>query len=242
MATKYFSLVGLTLVFAAVTPVLAGPPTAPATADISVEAAERDNLNHAFELVRQGKANEAEAIFSSVIANYGRKAQSGMIYRCAGDPAHALETLLEAAVEKPDKNVVVLGPNWCDALFGEGFVLIDLNRANEAEAFLARAVEMAPTNAHYVNEYAEWYKSHHQWQRAHDLFAHAWDIVDHDKKGPDRRIAARALRGMGFTQIELGDYNDAEKQFKRSLDYEPEKQGAVAGELQYITDQRKKTS
>ena len=47
---------------------------------------------------------------------------------------------------------------------------------------------------------------------------------------------------MGFTQIELGDYNDAEKQFNRSLDYEPEKQGAVAGELQYITDQRKKTS
>jgi tetratricopeptide (TPR) repeat protein len=221
---------------------LAGPPAAPAATDTSAELAEREKLNNAFELVRQGKASEAEAIFSAVIAEYDRKAQPGMIYRCASDPAHALETLLGSAVEKPDKSVVVLGPNWCDALFGEGFALIDLNRANEAEAFLAHAVEMNPNNAHYLNEYAEWYKSHHQWQKAHDLFAHAWDIVDHDKKGPDRRIAARALRGMGFTQIELGDYNDAEKLFKRSLDYEPEKQDAVAGELQYIADQRKKTN
>ena len=101
---------------------------------------------------------------------------------------------------------------------------------------------MAPINAHYRNEYAEWYKAHHQWQQAHDLFADAWNMVDHNKKGPDRKIAARSLRGMGFTQIELGDYNDAERQFKLSLEFEPEKQAAVAGELQYIADQRKKTN
>ena len=127
-------------------------------------------------------------------------------------------------------------------MFGEGFALIDLNRASEAEAFLGRALEMAPTKPHYVNEYAEWFKTHRQWQKAYELFAQAWDMVDHDKNGPDRRIAARALRGMGFTQIELGELGRAEKLFKRSLEFEPEKQSAIAGELQYIHDQRKKTS
>ena len=230
------------LAMATASPAAAALPPAATDSDASALATERKNLDNAFELARQGKAAEAEAIFSAVIADYDRKAQPGITYRCAEDSAHALETMIGGIAANPDKGMVVLGANWCDALFGEGFVLIDLNRASEAEPFLARAVEMAPTNAHYLNEYAEWYKSHHQWQRAYDLFAHAWDIVDHDKKGSDRKIAARALRGMGFTQIELGNYNDAEKLFKRSLDYEPEKQSAVDGELQYIRDQRRKAS
>ena len=242
MRTGYGFRLGLVFALSAASPALADTSPAPVAQDASAEAAERQRLNNAFELAGQGKASEAEAIFSAVIADYDRKAQPGMSYRCADNAAHDLETLFAAVAEKPDQSVILLGPNWCDALFGEGFVLIDLNRANEAKAFLARAVEMAPTNAHYRNEYAEWYKAHHQWQQAHDLFAEAWSMVDHSKKGPDRKIAARSLRGMGFTQIELGDYKDAERQFKLSLEFEPEKQAAVASELQYIADQRQKTN
>ncbi len=96
---------------------------------------------------------------------------------------------------------------------------------------------MAPTRPHYVNEYAEWFKAHHQWQQAYDLFAHAWDIVDHDKTGPDRKIAARALRGMAYTNIELGDLDKAEKLFQQSQQYDSDNPAAKS-ELEYIQQQR----
>ena len=211
------------------------------TVVIALEDAHKAELSNALQLLNNGKLDQAEPIFAAVIAAYEAQAKPGQIYRCADDTTDAIKASLFAAAA-PEKDVTVLGPGWCLALFGEGFALIDLNRASEAEAFLGRALEMAPTKPHYVNEYAEWFKTHRQWQKAYELFAQAWDMVDHDQNGPDRRIAARALRGMGFTQIELGELERAEKLFKRSLEFEPEKQSAVAGELQYIRDQRKKTS
>ena len=223
------------------TAAICGDSASAKTVAIALEDAHKADLSNALQLLNGGKPDQAEPIFVAVIAAYEAQAKPGHIYRCADDATDAIKVSLFAAAA-PEKDVTVLGPGWCLALFGEGFALIDLNRASEAEAFLGRAVEMAPTKPHYVNEYAEWFKTHRQWQKAYDLFALAWDLVDHEQKGPDRKIAARALRGMGFTQIELGDLNRAEKLLKRSLEFEPEKQSAVAGELQYIADQRKKTA
>ena len=234
---------GVALALVQAVPVVAAPSPPPGVvAEIKADQAEVDQaklLAQAFTLVNQGKPAEAEAIFSAVIAEKEAQAKPGQVYFCADNFADMMTVSMAAGkLLQPGSVAVVQGPNWCDALFGEGFALIDLNRSSEAEPFLARAVEMAPTNAHYLNEYAEWYKAHHQWQKAHDLFARAWDIVDQDKKGPDRRIAARALRGMGFTLIELGNLDDAERQFKLSLKYEPEAAGKVQGELDYIAQQR----
>lgn len=45
---------------------------------------------------------------------------------------------------------------------------------------------------------------------------------------------------MGFTLIELGDLDQAEKWFKLSLEYEPEAMARVQGELDYIAEMRRK--
>src|SRR3546814_3056230 len=47
----------------------------------------------------------------------------------------------------------------CDAHFGKGFALIDLGRGDLAEAELLKAMQMAPDNAQFANEYAELFKS-----------------------------------------------------------------------------------
>lgn len=232
-------LLTVTLALTAI-PAQAANSTAPDASVSESQAAENEALSKAFKLLYQGKAAEAEPIFSAIIARYDQVANPSVTYRCASDPAGSLSVLLMAAADNPKQDVVALGPNWCDALFGRGFALIDLNRPAEAGPFLAKAVEMDPLNPHYLNEYAEWFKSQRLWQRSFDLFEQAWEMVSHDKKGPKRKIAARSLRGMAFNLIELGKLDRAEKLFKQSLEYEPEAAAKVQGELDYITDARAK--
>ena len=93
--------------------------------------------------------------------------------------------------------------------------------------------QRADSNAHFANEYAELFKSRRQWQQSYDLFAHAYDIADKNPKGPDAKVAARALRGMGFNKIELGQFDEAQKLFQQSLSFDPNNEVAI-NELKYI--------
>jgi len=193
------------------------------------------------QLLQSGKPQEAEKIFSEIIAGYEKQYGDKVIFRCANSPENTLAALIGAAAVAEKRKVVVGNEEWCTALWGKGFALIDLNRAAEAGPFLAKAVEMDPGNAHFINEYAEWYKSQRQFKRSHELFAQAWDTVDHDKQGPDRRVAARSLRGIAYNLIEEGDLDGAEKLYRQSLEYEPEAaSGKVQPELDYIAEQRDK--
>jgi tetratricopeptide (TPR) repeat protein len=216
----------------------------PAFADevsVAVEYGHLDELKAAFDANKAGDLKLAEERFSNIIGAYEQQYRGAETYRCAEDAADAGKVAALAKRGRTGKHVTVLGPGWCQALFAKGFVLIDLNRSPEAGSFLARAVEMAPTRGHYVNEYAEWYKSRHEWQKSYDLFAHAWDITDHDKQGPDRKIAARALRGMAFNKVEMGDLDAAEKLNRQSLELEPENKGVLT-ELDYIASLRSQKS
>ena len=219
---------------------LASSPAAATEVTIALENAHAEELHQAFQLVSSGDPAGAEKIFTAVIAAYEVRANPNMIYRCAKDLKDAAGVSILSTVNTT-KDITILGSGWCDALFGKGFVLVDLNRSAEAESFLARAVEMGPTDPHYLNEYAEWHKTRRKWERSLDLFTRAWNMVDRSTSGPNRKIAARALRGMGFNQIELGDLDEAERHFKQSKEYDPENRGAD-NELKYIDDLRKRGS
>jgi tetratricopeptide (TPR) repeat protein len=218
------------LVFAlasSITPVQAESVT------VTFQSEHREKLDAGFDALWAGQYSKAEKIFARVITDFEEKHSGQRIYRCADGMDDTLQVAILAAADAGTGPISVLGPEWCEALFGMGYVLIDLKRSDEAGKYLARAVEMAPTKAHYINEYAEWYKSRREWQRSHDLFAQAWDKVSHDKAGPNRTVAARALRGMGFNKIELGDLDEAKRLFNQSLEFELENAMAKS-ELEYI--------
>ena len=129
---------------------------------------------------------------------------------------------------------------FCLAPFLKGFALIDLQRWDDAEPMLRLASESAPLNAQFRNEYAEWHKAMKQWQKAHDIFAEAYGLGEFESdEGAKKFNQARALRGMGFTEIEMGDLDKAEESFKKSLKLLPDHEGAKS-ELQYIADLRKR--
>ena len=199
-------------------------------------------LLEGLQLLNAGKPAAAIKIFDPIIASYDAKYGAAIAYRCA-TAASAKDTLADAvmsAATAKSRNIVLGSEEWCTALFGKGFALIDLGKPEEAGPYLARAVEMDPLNAHFINEYAEWFKPQRKWQQSYDLFLRAWRTVDHDKKGLNRRVAARSLRGMAFNLIELGDLKEAERLYRQSLEYEPEAAAKVQGELDYIADARAK--
>ena len=213
----------------------------------SASASQSDELAKGVTLLQSGQPAEAVSIFSGIISAYEQRYGAKTVFRCtSGKPGgQALATAFGEALTSDKRDVVLGNEDWCTALWGKGFALIDLNRSAEAGPYLARAVELDPDNAHFINEYAEWFKPQREFKQSFDLFSTAWKTVDHDKQGPHRRVAARSLRGIAFNLIELGDLDGAEQKYRQSLEYEPEAAGKVQGELDYIVQQRaarKKTS
>lgn len=175
-------------------------------------------VDRGFDLIRQGKEAKAVELFDRVIASADQ--------HVAGDMRPRLCQSDRAGPEAKRDDAVLVDAAVCDAHFGKGFALIDLGRGDLAEGELFKATQMAPGNAHFANEYAELFKSRRQWQKSYDLFAHAWAIVDKDKTSPDAPLAARALRGMGYDEIEMGKLDDAERLFRQSQEYEPDNEAA----------------
>lgn len=239
--TKCRTLLVAAALLIGVQPLAAQAPASPVPSFVTVEAGRphSEELAKAVDLLLRGKPAEAEKMFSAIIAAFESGHDAAVPYRCAySDTAAA--TIEYTTRELKGKPFILGGDVWCTALWGKGFALIDLNRSDEAGTYLARSVAMAPLEGHYINEYAEWYKSRHDWMTSYNLFERAWQTEDHDPKGDKRRIAARALRGMAYNMIELGDLDQAEKLYKQSLDYEPEAEAKVNAELQFIAQKRAK--
>lgn len=173
-------------------------------------------VKEGFNLIRRGKQEQAVKLFDQVIAHTDQ--------RLYGD---ARSRLCRAGGSAADASVSI-DPAVCDAHFGKGFALIDMGRGDLAEAELRKAMQMAPGNAHFANEYAELFKSRRDWQHGYEGFAQAWNVVDKATAGPDAGVAARALRGMGFTKAEMGQYDEAQALYTQSLQYDPSSKIAQA--------------
>jgi tetratricopeptide (TPR) repeat protein len=181
-----------------------------------------------------GVISTVEPVIASFEAAY--PASEKLVY-CGDDPAQTFMLLIMAASQKKDG--IVVDQFYCDAYFMKGFALIDLNRISDAGPFLQKASDLAPLNAHFMNEYAEWYKTNRNWQKSYELFEKAKGIAEYSGESFRKEVEARSLRGMGFNMIEMGKLDDAEKMFKQSLKLLPGHKGSLS-ELQYIKEQRAK--
>lgn len=173
-----------------------------------------------FGFIRAGKPKQAIAEFEAVIAASDRRHLGDPRQRfCARNErdARRIADAKGIAASEP----VLIDPAVCDAYFGKGYALVDMGRGDLAEAELRRATELAPFDAHYANEYAELFKSRRDWSMSLALFARAWDIVDKNPAGSDASLAGRALRGMGYNEMMLGNLEEAERKFEQSLEFEP---------------------
>jgi tetratricopeptide (TPR) repeat protein len=221
------------LALLAAAPLAQGAGTAPAAAE-----AGQAEIDRAADLIGAGKPAEAVALLDTLIADQERqrRGDSRQAY-CARSPAERLA--YSAAAARAKKAAVVLSENACYSLFLKGFALIDLNRSDEARTWIERALAMAPSNAHFLGELGEWYKTRRDWSMSRALFQRA---VDASALSPEKRRVfdrARGLRGLGYILIEEERYDAAEALYRQCLQLDPNDERSKK-QLDYIAEHRGK--
>lgn len=144
----------------------------------------------------------------------------------------ALFYLLGAAAES--KAARVDDPLCADAHYLKGYALIEIGNIDFAQEQIEMALAMSPANARYLSELAHIHQYHHQWSKAMDIFekaeGYAETFTPEDLRSTE---LSRAKRGVGFSLIELGRLDEAEKKFRECLEINKDDKSAIR-ELKYI--------
>jgi Flp pilus assembly protein TadD len=131
------------------------------------------------------------------------------------------------------ENAIVLWPTWANAYFLKGYALQDLHRFGEAKAAILHAIDLSPTNSHYLNEIGAIYQIEKNWPKAKETLLAAEDNAPLSPEETRADDLARARRGLGYVHVELGQLAEAKKKYRQCLATNPNDTRA-RDELQYV--------
>ena len=214
--------------------------------------AARALLQAGIDLAKAGKCREAiDEGFDKVVALFeARFAEDRAGVRCGRSSTAALAQGLEAALGGGD--VVVLGPEWPEALYYKAYCLVELGDPAQAKSMLQRALELMPGDPMYLCELGDLVLRESAWQQALDTFEQALNSA---RTMADEPLGAagtlggrtlvqwqtRALRGQGFALVELQRLDAAEQAYRRVLELDPSDEKAKK-ELDYLSGLRAGTT
>ncbi len=210
------------------------PPTRGSTITLPADPEPQDErLDRAVSLIHDGHPGDALPLIDAVIAQEEKAhpAKNNLVYYSARSMMEGI--LYGGIAATQNKNSDILNGDWSMAYFLKGFALIDLNRSPEALSWFDKAIALAPMNAHYLAERAEWYKSRREWDKAYEAFESASDAAEFTEDDQKPTEKARALRGMAFSRIEQGRLDDAKGLLTQALKAKPGDE-KVLQELDYI--------
>jgi tetratricopeptide (TPR) repeat protein len=178
---------------------------------------------------------EAAASYRRIAEEYANRYQRSdkQRYYCSEGGAESLLYLTTAATA--GVSAVVVDTDWCEALFMQAYSQVEAKRLDLAVEPLEEAVELAPYNAKYANEYGFVLSRLGRLDAGMEAYRQALDAT---KLGDgDDRNAAVAWRGIGWIHSDRKEWDAAEEALRESLKIEPENAIAL-GELDYIAQQR----
>jgi len=206
------------------TPVFATPAAQttahdPVSAD---EAAQRDKLQRAQQLIADGKSADAIALIDQVLAYYAGKYPDGRTrWYVARTMTESLYYMAEATLESkqtPGKgNASSLIVAWADAYFLKGYALNELARPADAKLALEHAVHLSPENATYLLELAEANKLERNWDECYRLYQDAEAAAEFSPQEYKLSDRLQAKRGQAFVFVEQGKLDQAEKLLRECL-------------------------
>ncbi|UNK50738.1 tetratricopeptide repeat protein [Lysobacter sp. S4-A87] len=157
-------------------------------------------------------------------------------------PGHAMVSVASAAeyeayVEASAKDVPI---EWVDmacpsAYKMSAFLLIELKQPEQALVMLDKASAMAPYWAEPLAERGYLLNIIGRPGEGLATYQRAMELIE--KFESNRYLLAATLRGMGYAQIELGDLDQAEAYYVKSLKTDPASPVAE-NELKYIRERR----
>lgn len=220
---------------------LAAAPLSPAMAQGSAQTStdRSGDFQIVIGMLQSGKAGDAIDILDPILADYEKSyADEKRTLYCAEDDAEA-QLYEDAAKASGKTDTLVIDQGWCFALWAKGYALVDIHKIPDGLPFLERAVAMAPYRAQYLSELGNAYQELKQWDKALPVFTRAAESAQRMQGQRRVNMLGRAWRGMGFTLIELGRWDEAEAIFNKALELNPD-DAKAKNELAYIDQNRPK--
>lgn len=215
---------------------------APAENGLSVADQRRnvEQLGYAMAMIRKGDPQGAiDQYLDPILARYEAAFANDkrQIYSVRST-AETLMYMMMAAGEK--RGAIALDATWGDTLYAKAFAMVDLGKHDEARRIYEKAVAMAPFNARYISELGNLSQQARDWPEALATFERAISATEFSPPELKDVELSRAMRGAGFSLIELDRLDDAEAMFRKCLALNPEDKVAK-GELAYIAGLRAKS-
>jgi len=214
-------------------------PMAAAGQDKDHDSAALATIGQAFSAIQGGEPVRALAMVEPVLASFDKEFSGEKRHIFCSQTAEQDGYYLTTADGGAD-NVRLVTATWCEALYVKAFALVDLQRLDDAQSAFERLVAFAPKHARYINELGYVFLKKKEWQHSIETYMRAEAAATFT---PERRDYERcvAFRGIGFDLVELGRLDDAEAAYRKCLAIIPGEPKSL-GEIEYIKEQRKKTT
>jgi tetratricopeptide (TPR) repeat protein len=218
---------------------LAALPMAAAGQGKDRDSAAEATIVQAFSAIQAGDPARALAMVEPVVASFDKEFSGEKRHIFCSQTAEQDGYYMTTADGGAD-NARLVTVSWCNALYVKAFALVDLDRLDDAQSAFERLVAYAPKHSRYLNELAYVLLKKKEWQHSIDTYKSAEAAATFT---PQRRDYERcvAFRGIGFDLVELGRLDDAEAAYRKCLAIIPDEPKSL-GEIQYIKEQRKKTT
>ena len=190
--------------------------------DQALQATSRGDLARAVELL------QPVAVFCDGLLAKGTKLVS------VADDAEYQAFVAESGDGAPVDWVDMACPEAYHAL---GFIAVERHDAGTAFAVLDKAMRLAPYWVDPLTERGGLLNTSGRPKEGLAVYQQALALVESHPSNRSRH--AMVLRGIGFSQTELGDLDAAEQAYRKSLEIDPGNTTAT-NELEYIRQQREK--
>jgi tetratricopeptide (TPR) repeat protein len=186
------------------------------------------------EVMKHGAAQKAiTEYFDPVIEHFTE------IYKTETKHIYSAQNQIQAImyVAMPDENkagIEVVDGTWAWAYLVKAYALTELGELKEAEQALKSAIALSPFNSQFLSELGYTYQAMKDCEKSIATYDQAASMAnlasDDTTKTTD---LTRAWRGEGYCLVELGNLQEAEEMYRKSLALDP-KDKKSQGELAYI--------
>lgn len=117
------------------------------------------------------------------------------------------------------KDAIAISAVCADAFYLKGYAALDLGEVEQAQVLVEQALALSPVNAMYLSELGHIYHVKQEWEKALQIFLKA-ETAAQSYSPDDVEISelTRALRGSGYSLIELGRLDEAESKYYECLE------------------------
>lgn len=185
--------------------------------------------------VQEGNSAEASAIFDPLIEAFelAVSAEEHRIYVSRSRLEGMYYVLMAAAEDVHARAIQSYGP---DLYYWRSLAAVQAGDRDGAKRFIARAIELSPANAWFLEQYGELLTLEGDWLGAHLFFEDSVRFSRQFSVSPDRELElVRALKGSAGALFELDRLDEARARYEAVLAVDPTDLNAES-ELAYLSE------